>query len=153
MNNIIKMYKLHKQKKCLIALKYVLSDESMYIYTTANRFLNYHKEFMYIKESNFINDPLTLLKHYYYKDLEYRRTYIKTATLQEYAEIEKIIDADVQIIEELTDDFINKYYHILSCIKYVTNNKKYLGLENKYLLDNYYNLLRNNNKIRIKSVN
>ena len=154
MNIIKEKFYLYKQRECIRAIKFVLDGHSQYVFNTANGFLDYHKEFMIIKENNYINDPLISLKHYYYKDLEYRRLYIKTANEDEYEEIEKIINGDIAIIRELSDEFMNRYYKVISSIKYIAKNKKYLTDEqNQLFLVPYYKAMRiSNNKQRVRSV-
>ena len=157
MNIIKEKFYLYKQRECIRAIIFVIDGHSQYVYNTANNFLNYHKQFLSIDDKHFVNDPLITLKHFYYKDLLYRRELLKTSSEEDFEEIQKIIDGDIQILDDLTDEFMNTYYKVISNIKYVEFNKKYLNEEQKNLfLTKFYNAINLDNdvdKIKAKKVN
>ena len=136
--NILAKIILIKQKKCIISLKYVLQDENIEIYKNAQSIIKYHQHFLSKSLSSIVS-----VKNYYNRDLISRkeRLKIKNLTNDEKVELLAIIDADMQLLLELNDDFINNYSQIIYNMNIVNKYSKYLDNSQKLLLDKYNELI------------
>ena len=143
-----------KQKRCISAIKVLNNEQNIYIYNTGRNFIKYHEDFLDIYG---LQKPLTNIKKHYIKDLKEKKSRLRNATDEEKQQLLSIIEGDMFVIDELTDDFINKYNELAFYVRYIKKNKKYLTEEQEieYLFD-FYKLTNNNleyDMLRVRCVN
>ena len=128
MDDLLRRYKLIRQNKCIDAIEYVIDGKNSDIYKTGNDLIKYHKDLI---DFTLFNDPLECIKHFYKEDLEYRKECLKKANDSDLDSIISIIEADADIIEELSDEFIDTYNKVQHCIRFITFNVNYLTIDQK----------------------
>lgn len=153
MDDLLRRFKLIRQNKCIDAIEYVIDGKNSDIYKTGNDLIKNHKDLI---DFTSFNDPLICIKHSYKEDLEYRKECLKTAKDNNIDPIVEAIEADVDIIEELSEDFIDTYNRVSQCIRFITFNINYLTIDQKREYLKKYNKVINNVKdfddIEVRSV-
>lgn len=137
--------KMLKQKKCLIALLYILKDENVLVYRTAQGLIKHHESYQYHK---YRMNTLEGIRLFYMDDLKEHEEMLK----HKYLEVSKkmkykdFVEADRLFLNELNDEFIDTYNKIVLDISIVVKLKKYLGAEHQELLLQFYNLIGDTNQ-------
>lgn len=132
--SIFKKNNLKKQKLCLEYIKELLKDENIFIYNTSKGLIKYHEPFFEkgIINSSFLSDPLYAIRKFYQRDLHQRENDIKVGSLVETPL--KMMEADEMLLNELNDDFINKYNDIITKLNQVERLQEFLTEEQKETL-------------------
>ena len=137
--------KMLKQKKCLIALSYILKDENVLIYKTAQGLIKCHESYQYHK---YRMNTLEGIRLFYMDDLKEHEEMLKHKDLEDSKKMkyEEFIAADKMLLSELTDEFIDAYNKIVLDISVVVKLQKYLDVEHQELLLQFYNLIGDTNQ-------
>ena len=144
---------IQKQKRCIKAIELLNKPDNIYIYNTGKNFIKYHEPFL---DVHLLRSPLKNIRKHYIKDLKYRRFCLKRAKGDYLQQLTNIINADIIVLDELTDEFINKYEELSMYVDYINNNKRFLTpeQEQEYLIE-FYKLTNNNleyDKLKVRSV-
>ena len=137
--------KMLKQKKCLIALLYILKDENVLVYKTAQGLIKHHESYQYHK---YRMNTLEGIRLFYMDDLKEHEEMLKHKDLEDLKKMkyEEFIAADKMLLSELTDEFIDAYNKIVLDISVVVKLQKYLDAEHQELLLQFYNLIGDTNQ-------
>ena len=142
---IILKSKMLRQKKCLMALLYVLREDNALIYRIGQGLIKRHESYQYHK---YRMNTLEGIRLFYIDDLKEH----EEQASQRYLEAPKkmnhkeFIEADKMLLSELTDEFIDTYNRIVLDISVVVKLQKYLDAEHQELLLQFYNLIKDTNQ-------
>ena len=132
---------LLKQRRCIKAIEYVTDAENLNIYNKGNNIIKCHRTYMDIND---LYNPLVSIRNFYLKDLDFKKAYYKKSTgvADEKLLMYQSIKDDLNVLDILTDGFIEQYNRITRLIDYIEDNKEYLNQEQfrKYLCE-YYRLV------------
>lgn len=133
--------KMLKQKKCLIALLYILKDENVLVYRTAQGLIKRHESYQYHK---YRMNTLEGIRLFYMDDLKEHEEMLKHKYLEASKKIKykSFVEADKLFLNELNDEFIDTYNTIVLNIKTVAKLHKYLDVEHQELLLQFCNLIK-----------
>ena len=133
--------KMLKQKKCLIALLYILKDENVLVYKTAQGLIKHHESYQYHK---YIMNTLEGIRLFYMDDLKEHEEMLRHKDLEDSKKMKykTFVEADKLFLNELNDEFIDTYNTIVLNIKTVAKLHKYLDVEHQGLLLQFYNLIK-----------
>ncbi|MBE6158964.1 MAG: hypothetical protein E7159_03985 [Firmicutes bacterium] len=137
--------KMLKQKKCLMALLYVLREDNALIYRTGQGLIKHHESYYYHK---YRMNTLEGIRLFYMDDLKehQEKAGLKLSDVSERMKHKVIVEADKNFLSEFTDDFIDTYNKIVFNISVVVKLQKYLGTEHQELLLQFYNLIGDTNQ-------
>ena len=137
--------KMLKQKKCLMALLYVLREDNALIYRTGQGLIKHHESYYYHK---YRMNTLEGIRLFYMDDLKehQEKAGLKLSDVSERMKHKAIVEADKNFLSEFTDDFIDTYNKIVFNISVVVKLQKYLGAEHQELLLQFYNLIGDTNQ-------
>lgn len=137
--------KMLKQKKCLIALLYILKDENVLVYRTAQGLIKRHESYQYHK---YRMNTLEGIRLFYMDDLKEHEEMLKHEDLDDSKKMKykDFVEADKLFLSELNDEFIDTYNRIVLDINVVAKLHKYLDVEHQGLLLQFYNLIGDTNQ-------
>ena len=137
--------KMLRQKKCLMALLYVLREDNALIYRTGQGLIKRHESYQYHK---YRMNTLEGIRLFYMDDLKEHEEMLKHKDLEDSKKMkyEEFITADKMLLSELTDEFIDAYNKIVLDINVVAKLHKYLDVEHQELLLQFYNLIGDTNQ-------
>ncbi len=137
--------KMLKQKKCLMALSYVLREDNALIYRTGQGLIKHHESYYYHK---YRMNTLEGIRLFYMDDLKEHQELaeLKYSDVAERMKHKAIVEADKKFLSEFTDEFIDTYNKIVLDISVVVKLQKYLGEEHQELLLQFYNLIGDTNQ-------
>jgi ribosomal protein L20 len=144
-DKIIAQSKMLKQKKCLMALLYVLREDNALIYRTGQGLIKHHESYYYHK---YRMNTLEGIRLFYMDDLKEHQELaeLKYSDVAERMKHKAIVEADKKFLSEFTDEFIDTYNKIVLDISVVVKLQKYLGEEHQELLLQFYNLIGDTNQ-------
>ena len=137
--------KMLRQKKCLMALLYVLREDNALIYRTGQGLIKRHESYQYHK---YRMNTLEGIRLFYMDDLKEHEEMLRHKDLEDSKKMkyEEFITADKMLLSELTDEFIDAYNKIVLDINVVAKLHKYLDVEHQELLLQFYNLIGDTNQ-------
>ena len=144
-DKIIAQRKMLKQKKCLMALSYILREDNALIYKTGQGLIKRHESYQCHK---YRMNTLEGIRLFYLDDLKEHeeKAFQKCLEAPKKMQHKVFIAADKMLLSELTDEFIDAYNKIVLDISVVAKLQKYLGAEHQELLLQFYDLIADTNQ-------
>lgn len=126
---------LYKQKKIIDLINFVMDKDNISVYYNARKIISNHRIFIDMYGTNKL---LFFIRKYHINVLSLKKQKNKNTVN------DKEVLRSENIVEILSDSFIERYEKIISSVNYIEKNIEYLTHEQKVRLLKEYNFVYNN---------